>query len=524
MTMTQAELARRIQAAREAAGLTQAKVAVALGMSRPTVAQIEAGRRSVTGLELERLAHLFGRDLRDFFRDDFQEADGLAALFRAEPAIAQEDSLAEALRHGLRVGRELSSLEELLGVPGRAAAVAAYELPLPRTRWEAIVQGDRTAEEERRRLGLGTAPIENLATLLESQGIRTAWVEMDEEISGLTLRDRQVGFLVVVNSRHHWLRRRFSYAHEYAHVLLDHDRLGVVSKTSDRTDLREVRANAFAAAFLMPAEGVLAFLASLGKGFPSRPRMEVFDEAEALAVEGREEPGNQEVQLHDVILLAHHFGVSRMAALYRLKNLKLIGDAEFETLRGLDEQDVGSRFAELLGLKDPDPTARRSEFKRRFLGLALEAYRRSLISRGKLRELFELLEFSTEDLDAALAEAGMEHEGATTSWGDREATDVPSPGGFLEAWEGSGEREGEDLHWNTNATASDLPESRVKKGGDVMAKNAPPDDGRRIGAVRERSQTFNPHNQRWVKRDATTGQFIDQKADHKPFKGVRREK
>ena len=35
-----------------------------------------------------------------------------------------------------------------------------------------------------------------------------------------------------------------------------------------------------------------------------------------------------------------------------------------------------------------------------------------------------------------------------------------------------------------------------------MAKNPPVGDGRRIGAVRGRSQTFNPQNERWVKRDA----------------------
>lgn len=57
-----------------------------------------------------------------------------------------------------------------------------------------------------------------------------------------------------------------------------------------------------------------------------------------------------------------------------------------------------------------------------------------------------------------------------------------------------------------------------------MAKNPPPGDGHRQGAVRQRSQTYNPKTDRWVKRDTDTGQFIDQKADDKPFKGVRREK
>ena len=57
-----------------------------------------------------------------------------------------------------------------------------------------------------------------------------------------------------------------------------------------------------------------------------------------------------------------------------------------------------------------------------------------------------------------------------------------------------------------------------------MAKNPPPGDGHRQGAVRKRSQTYNPQTDRWVKRDTDSGQFIDQKADDKPFKGVRKEK
>ena len=56
-----------------------------------------------------------------------------------------------------------------------------------------------------------------------------------------------------------------------------------------------------------------------------------------------------------------------------------------------------------------------------------------------------------------------------------------------------------------------------------MAKNKPYGDGRRIGAVRNRSQTYNPHTSRWVKRDSESGKFIDQKANDKPFKGVRKE-
>lgn len=57
-----------------------------------------------------------------------------------------------------------------------------------------------------------------------------------------------------------------------------------------------------------------------------------------------------------------------------------------------------------------------------------------------------------------------------------------------------------------------------------MATNPPSGDGRRFGAVRNRSQTQNPKTGNWVKRNALTGKFMDVKSDGKPFKGVRRER
>lgn len=57
-----------------------------------------------------------------------------------------------------------------------------------------------------------------------------------------------------------------------------------------------------------------------------------------------------------------------------------------------------------------------------------------------------------------------------------------------------------------------------------MATNPPSGDGHRNGMVKDRSQVFNPQNDRWTKRDSDNGRFMDQKADGQPFKGVRKEK
>ncbi len=55
-----------------------------------------------------------------------------------------------------------------------------------------------------------------------------------------------------------------------------------------------------------------------------------------------------------------------------------------------------------------------------------------------------------------------------------------------------------------------------------MAKNT--GANYRIGAVKGRSQTYNPKNDTYVKRDHNTGRFMDVKQDGSPFKGVRKEK
>jgi transcriptional regulator with XRE-family HTH domain len=407
MAITQQELGRRIRTAREACRMTQDEAAKHLGVSRPTFVQIEGGNRSVSSLELDKLAYLFGRDIREFIGESFQEEDTLAALFRAQTEVVGQPAVLEKLRECMSIGSELTNLERLVGIDRDLAAVASYTFPPPKTRWDATQQGQRLAEEERRRLGLGIGPLPDLAELLESQGVRTGLIDLPDDVSGLTLSDREVGLFVVVNRRHHYLRRRFSVAHECAHVVADRERFGRISRTSERDDLIEVRANEFAANFLMPEEGVRQFVAGLGKGKPSRAYAEVYDEAGSLDVEGRTEPGTQTLQLYDVVQFAHHFVVSRRSALFRLRNLRLVSEPKFKQLKGLDEAGKAKELAELLGLAEPDRTEMRSEFKHRFLGLALEAYRRDEISRGKLRELVAMVGIRARDLDKLIDDAGI---------------------------------------------------------------------------------------------------------------------
>ncbi|MGB9181346.1 MAG: hypothetical protein WCB68_19090 [Pyrinomonadaceae bacterium] len=54
-----------------------------------------------------------------------------------------------------------------------------------------------------------------------------------------------------------------------------------------------------------------------------------------------------------------------------------------------------------------------------------------------------------------------------------------------------------------------------------MGKNT--GEGYRQGAVKDRTQTENPHTGDWTKRNREDGEFMDVKEDGKPFKGVAKE-
>lgn len=386
MPIDQIELARRIRQARESCGMTQEETAERLAISRPILVQIEQGKRPVSGLELQKLAYLFAREIREFLADDFVEDDVVRVLFRSHEEFGDDD-VKQALRDCIALGRELTGLEELLGVTRASVTVAEYSHSFPKGRWEAIQIGEQVAREERRRLGLGSAPLGDVVTLLESQGVRTGALSLPEAVSGLMISHAKVGLLVAINGSHPSVRQRFSWCHEYSHVLLDRDSVGLISRESDRDNLREVRANSFGASFLLPEDGVRQFVASIGKGASSRLYAEVYDEAGVVPIDARTEAGTQELQLYDVVRLAHSFGVSVPSSLYRLRNLKLMSEREFERLKSLDEEGRSRRIAEFLGLPAIDARAPKTEFYRRYLSVALEALRREKISRAKFFEL-----------------------------------------------------------------------------------------------------------------------------------------
>lgn len=56
----QKQLAQRLRAAREAAGMSQQDVADRLSIRRPAISEIENGKRAVIAQELAQMARLYG--------------------------------------------------------------------------------------------------------------------------------------------------------------------------------------------------------------------------------------------------------------------------------------------------------------------------------------------------------------------------------------------------------------------------------------------------------------------------------
>lgn len=404
--LTSVQLGNSLCAARERRGLSQQAVAEALKLPRTAVTNIESGSREVSTLELTRLASLYRVAPASLLNDDSVE-DSSLVLMRALQQASISDEVTQAIEDVRDLCHEGADLRRMLGwefdegLPNYAAKISSPS--------EAIRQGDTVAREERRRLDLGNAPIGNIASLISGQGVWVAACNLPDDMSGMFLGDRNDGLAILINSKHVLVRRRFSYAHEYGHALFDRGEAVRLTQQSNASELVEKRANAFGAAFLMPADGVEDQLRQLDKGRPSRQAQIVYDVASdgQSEVEIRPRPGSQAITYQDVAVIARHFIVSYEAAVWRLKSLGHLGSSETSAL--IEQKDSGKNFMRLLKFEEWDEKEipkdeREQELRSQLAWLGVEAYRREEISQGRLRELAGKLQVSAGDL-IELAEA-----------------------------------------------------------------------------------------------------------------------
>jgi Zn-dependent peptidase ImmA (M78 family)/transcriptional regulator with XRE-family HTH domain len=394
-------LGKRLRDARVNSGISQERAAEVIGAPRTAIANIEAGNRSVSSLELAKLAKLYIRNPADFLSDTDNATEKMPiAILRLSKESSDPEAIQREISRWVAVCQEGAQIEQLLGRKQRTGP-PTYDVSPPRNVVDAIEQAEAVAEEERSRVGLGFGPIPDVADFLASQGIWAAGAALPAEMSGLFLHDATIGNVILVNFSHRRGRKRFSYAHEYAHALFDRRREFTFTSTTNAQELAEKRANAFAASFLVPRAGVEVFLASQNKGGASRRNFVVYDETTKSPIEAeyRQLVASQQVGYQDAALLAAHFGVSYQVAAYRLGNLGYASGAELKQL--LDNTETALRYLKFIRRYEDvsgKPREGDRELVDQIVPLILEAYRREEISRGKVLDLCRQLEVKGTEL------------------------------------------------------------------------------------------------------------------------------
>ncbi len=106
-----ASLAGRLRSAREMAGLSQGQVARILHMHRPTISEMEAGRRKVSADELRGLADLYEVDIAWLAGSRNTEDQPTIELAARELAKLKDDDLDRVLRLLRSLRRERGARE-----------------------------------------------------------------------------------------------------------------------------------------------------------------------------------------------------------------------------------------------------------------------------------------------------------------------------------------------------------------------------------------------------------------------------
>lgn len=345
---------KQIQQAREALNLSPEGAATLLGIQLQKLQEWEQGISQPSLDQLRQLAQLYGRSIDYFlsptpflptevsFRSSIKEREIRNFELLARKAIVEVEELC----------RTYKELEALLDRP-RKIQVKPYSKEL---------EVDELATKVRQDLGLGERPIRDLHKVLRGQGILIFELDIPEDVfSGFSCWYEEYGPVILLNIKDFLPRRRFTLAHEYAHLLYGEGTVVCGHKLDYFTtlDITEERlASQFAATFLIPA----------------------YDLEEQFEQRGYKVPPS-ETQIGD---LAKRYNVSLQALTIRLEGLELApkGSAQEFIERVIGRRGEKFPWIYRRPLKAKAPWERK--FGEDYSNLALEAYKKELVSLGRL--------------------------------------------------------------------------------------------------------------------------------------------
>lgn len=154
--------------------------------------------------------------------------------------------------------------------------------------------------------GLGEAEALNMKSIVRKCNILTVYLPMSEKACGLSVKSPQDDSFILVNSSNSKGRQHYTIAHEIFHLYYDENPFPHICELNGSSPI-EKTANKFAAALLMPKDGVLQL--SSATAFKSN--------AFPLAL---------------VLKMEQYFRVSRESMLYRLKHIGLISEDRLQEL------------------------------------------------------------------------------------------------------------------------------------------------------------------------------------------------
>lgn len=253
-----AAIIERVRATMTDLRLSNRQFAERIGLDEDKLSKSLNGIRRFSPLELATISEVSGKSTDWFLTGAEPRHMGLAA--RANPAAADEIQQV----HESLAARFTNAQEVLVGL-GRARTPA----PLPQMNLTGRFVGEGQAmaawasthiSEE---VLLGSSR-EFIFALEDTFFVDVATVsELPAGCDGLSFQDESFR-LILLAATANWTRKRFTLAHELGHILWGDasDRILPESvNPGSETDYLEKRANAFAGAFLMPEESILAAIA-----------------------------------------------------------------------------------------------------------------------------------------------------------------------------------------------------------------------------------------------------------------------
>ena len=358
----------RLKRAREALGLTQEEVAAKLEIGRPRYSGIENGKRDISLKDLYRFAEFYGRPIDYFIKETLLTDSGFKVLFRKTEG---DEEVARVVTEFENLCEKMCELESISEITVRSPINTDYQFERNRE-W---YWGKHYADIERKQLDLGQAPLRNLSQLLEEKrSLKIFYLPIPPErgIYGMFTYDQKMGGCILINSNPNSGNQLFSLAHEYAHFVFHKEKLGIISTEEERNSTDEKVANSFASNFLIPED-------TLRDLFNMRIK-EVSD-----------------LKAEDVVYLADYFGVSFVAMVYRLNNLKLITDDIKDEL--INYTWVTS-VRESMGISEPERS--RTKFPTLYLHLAIKAFQQGKLTTAKLADFLEIPLYQAMDFGKKL--------------------------------------------------------------------------------------------------------------------------